>query len=521
MNLNKKLFKLDTNENIQESWDIFIDQENKSRELIILKKNYVDLINDLVAGLLLHQIVFWFLPSKENKSKLRVVKNGEKWLAKSRTDWWDEIRISPKQYDRAMSILRDAYIVDTQLFKFSGNPTVHIKLNRKILLGLLDGDKIRSRNVDEAKKQKEAKDEKERLKEIELNKKKQGVNPILTKGENPISPKVEIHLPQRGKSYKHRLHTEDTNIEHSKECSSNSDGVAQKSNEFTNQESTNLENKNSIPNSDLDNSPLDTPKVSKIAELRKGAKSIKQKKKQKKEFAACPLEYEPYMEAFEKYTDRHFRSRNESYFNSWVAIEAATKGEFFNTKVTSSVDKSFYKDELSLDNWIFALKRFSIMRNNSDYSPSNKTSINNITPYTFLYNRFNKRPEVIMNSYFLFCLKYEPQLLAPKLKDQNPDFTNYIIKEVKKRYGWDLSNGDRNTAIRCTKKLTEFFEKNKSKIHLFDIHFNFTNQKVNALLETLEKNESADYPMKANYLCGDMTYNKFLPEYLKRVGSMS
>ena len=45
---------------------------SKFQDTIDFKKCYVDLCDDLIGGLLLSQIVYWHLPSKESgKTKLR------------------------------------------------------------------------------------------------------------------------------------------------------------------------------------------------------------------------------------------------------------------------------------------------------------------------------------------------------------------------------------------------------------------------------------------------------------------
>ena len=62
---------------------------------------------------------------KQAKSK----KNGQYWLAKGREDWYEEICITAKQYDRAIKILIDKGFVEVNRFKFDGAPTIHIKLN--------------------------------------------------------------------------------------------------------------------------------------------------------------------------------------------------------------------------------------------------------------------------------------------------------------------------------------------------------------------------------------------------------
>lgn len=117
----------------------FLLWEQASRDTVDFKKCYVDLADDLVAGLLLSQIVYWHLPSKETgKTKLRVKHAGHLWIAKAREDWWDEIRITPKQFDRAIKILVKKGLVEKGTFKFNGNPTIHTRLIWDNFLPALD-----------------------------------------------------------------------------------------------------------------------------------------------------------------------------------------------------------------------------------------------------------------------------------------------------------------------------------------------------------------------------------------------
>jgi len=95
-----------------------------------VKHIFVDIANgDLIAGTLLSQILYWYLPSKDGRAtKLRVFKDGKLWLAKGRDDWWEECRITPKQFDRAISVLCSIGIVEKKIFKFDGNPTIHVRI---------------------------------------------------------------------------------------------------------------------------------------------------------------------------------------------------------------------------------------------------------------------------------------------------------------------------------------------------------------------------------------------------------
>jgi hypothetical protein len=126
-----------------QSFKEFIAWEVMNRQSIDFKVCYVDIAGDLIAGLLLSQIIYWHLPSKQTgETKLRVKRMNKLWIAKKREDWYFEIRISPKQYDRAAKILEEKSLITIanakdgtgKKWKFRGVPTIHISLNIKTLI---------------------------------------------------------------------------------------------------------------------------------------------------------------------------------------------------------------------------------------------------------------------------------------------------------------------------------------------------------------------------------------------------
>jgi hypothetical protein len=117
-------------------FDKFLQWEAASRDTVDFKKAYVDMADDLVAGLLLSQIVYWYLPDKSGKSKLRVFKHGHWWLAKQRSDWWDEIRITPRQFDRACKVLVEKGLLVKECFRFNGLRTVHLRIDMQRFMEL-------------------------------------------------------------------------------------------------------------------------------------------------------------------------------------------------------------------------------------------------------------------------------------------------------------------------------------------------------------------------------------------------
>lgn len=152
----------------------FLKWEEASRDTIDVKRCYIDVAGDLVTGILLSQITYWFLPNK-GKSRLRIKREGKEWLAKSRTDWWDECRISQYQFDRSIKILRNKGLVQTRLFHF-GNPsvpTLHVHLDL-VALG-------------------------------------QGIKCVLAKNENRFCPKDKIDFTKKGKCTNTDYSTQSTN----------------------------------------------------------------------------------------------------------------------------------------------------------------------------------------------------------------------------------------------------------------------------------------------------------------------
>lgn len=148
----------------------FLLWEKNSRDTIDFKKIYIDITGDLIAGLLLSQIIYWNLPDQNGKSKLKVYKQNKYWLAKQRNDWWEEIRITEKQYDRAIKILKEKQIVEVENTMFDGKRTPHIYLNQKMLIKLL---------------------------KEQINLQKQGTSTVLPKGQYRCSLKGKTGVNQK------------------------------------------------------------------------------------------------------------------------------------------------------------------------------------------------------------------------------------------------------------------------------------------------------------------------------------
>ena len=115
----------------------FIRWERNSIDTIDVKRVYIDVAGDIIAGILLSQIIFWFLPSKEGKNKIKIIKNGVGYLAKNRPDWWAECRIKPRQYDTAIEKLKKKGLVEVKNSLFNNKRTPLITINFKTLVELI------------------------------------------------------------------------------------------------------------------------------------------------------------------------------------------------------------------------------------------------------------------------------------------------------------------------------------------------------------------------------------------------
>ncbi|MBD2532935.1 hypothetical protein H6G97_26500 [Nostoc flagelliforme FACHB-838] len=108
----------------------FLAWESRSRDTIEVKRCYVDVAGgDLIAGILLSQIIYWHLPDHEGQSRLRIERDGYKWLAKKRDDWWKECRITPRQFDLATKLLQSKNLIKTATYKFGNSPIKHIRID--------------------------------------------------------------------------------------------------------------------------------------------------------------------------------------------------------------------------------------------------------------------------------------------------------------------------------------------------------------------------------------------------------
>lgn len=117
-----------------QSFATFLAWERSSRDVLDVKRIYIDMAGDVMPGILLSELVYWHLPNKSGQTKLRIERDGYLWIAVQRNEWWERIRFTPNQADYAIRKLAERGLIVRALYKFSGVPTVHLRLDLDIFL---------------------------------------------------------------------------------------------------------------------------------------------------------------------------------------------------------------------------------------------------------------------------------------------------------------------------------------------------------------------------------------------------
>lgn len=120
---------------------------------------YIDITGNLIEGTLLSQILYWFSGDKNNRIRARIKRNGEYWIAKRRDEWWDEIRITDRQFDCAIKKLKEKGFVVLEKHKFNSMPTIYIRPDYDVINPALEewkeniAKEILSKKIEEESKE--------------------------------------------------------------------------------------------------------------------------------------------------------------------------------------------------------------------------------------------------------------------------------------------------------------------------------------------------------------------------------
>jgi hypothetical protein len=99
-------------------------------EGIFVRYCYVDMCQDFNAGKLLSQLIYWYKQpiSGNKKTRLRVVKDGHFWIAKTRKEWYEELVLNRWYFDKAVEILEDMQLIEVKISIFRGKKATFIRI---------------------------------------------------------------------------------------------------------------------------------------------------------------------------------------------------------------------------------------------------------------------------------------------------------------------------------------------------------------------------------------------------------
>jgi hypothetical protein len=175
------------------SFNEFLSWEMSTKDTVDFKKVYVDIADDLVAGLVLSQIVYWYLPNKKGVNKLRINKGGHTWIAKAHSDWYEEIRVTEYQAPRALKILEDKGIIEKRIWKFNGAPTIHIRIVEENFLSAIS-KLVNVQNGNEGKTRMETGERNESLTETTTETTKEITKDLVFTNVNTVETNVSTEM---------------------------------------------------------------------------------------------------------------------------------------------------------------------------------------------------------------------------------------------------------------------------------------------------------------------------------------
>jgi hypothetical protein len=107
-----------------------LDERLHSETPLLMFPGINRILGDVVAAVLLSQIVYWTRPAKNGSSRIRVTHGGEQWIAKTAEEWAEECGMTRHQVQRAVKVLVEEGLITKATYPWAGALTVlHIRLN--------------------------------------------------------------------------------------------------------------------------------------------------------------------------------------------------------------------------------------------------------------------------------------------------------------------------------------------------------------------------------------------------------
>jgi hypothetical protein len=121
------------------SFEDYLRVEATGQRTVALKLVHIDMAGDLIAGVLLSQLVYWHSPNRETgEPRLSFERDGHRWLRKSYDEWHDECRLTVAQARRAVEKLLERGLVETHVWRHDGTPTLHLRIVGEAFMAAFD-----------------------------------------------------------------------------------------------------------------------------------------------------------------------------------------------------------------------------------------------------------------------------------------------------------------------------------------------------------------------------------------------
>lgn len=96
---------------------------------VLVRKNYIEALQDIPAAYLLSYIVTWYLPIQPwDGVKSLVTRDGRKWIVKTIKEWAAETGLTFDQTRRAIKYLKGNYFIETEVHLVNDVVSLHIRL---------------------------------------------------------------------------------------------------------------------------------------------------------------------------------------------------------------------------------------------------------------------------------------------------------------------------------------------------------------------------------------------------------
>jgi hypothetical protein len=121
------------------SFENYLRVEATGQRTVALKLVHVDMAGDLLAGVLLSQLVYWHSPNRETgEPRLTFEREGHRWVRKAYDEWHEECRLTAGQARGAVDRLRDRGLVESRVWKHRGTPTLHLRIVPEAFMAAFD-----------------------------------------------------------------------------------------------------------------------------------------------------------------------------------------------------------------------------------------------------------------------------------------------------------------------------------------------------------------------------------------------